>query len=136
MGVTWAMDVQNSIYTQVKKAIQEEKPKLANSNFSTVGSSDTPAVFPFIYFHQISAMEQGRDLSGTSINAGLFTFQIDVTGNGVDGRTEATEIMKIATNKMKEKGFEMVSFPIYEDSNGLHRCTARYRRLIGEGDKI
>lgn len=134
MIVTWVTDIQTSVYSQVKRAIQNKKTKLADTHFSTVGSSDTPAVFPFVYIHQISAVEQGRDLSGTSINAGLFTFQIEVTSN--DYQSTAMEVMKIAITKMKEMGFEMVSFPVFEDTQGLHRCIARFRRLIGEGDKF
>lgn len=137
MGVEWVMYLQSQIFTRIKNEFSSKlktKYKMTNSNFSTVGSSDTPAVFPFVYLQMLPALEQGRDLEGTSINAGLFTFQIDVTDNKSQARAKevAFEILRI----MKGMGFEVTSMPSFENTTDTHRSTARYRRLIGSGDSI
>lgn len=107
---------------------------MTSNNFSTVGSSDTPAVFPFVFIQMLSPSERGQDLEGTTINAGLFTFQIDVTDNKSQARAKevAFEILRI----MKGMRFEVTSMPNFEDTKDIHRSTARYRRLIGDGDAI
>ena len=101
---------------------------MTDSNFSTVGSSDTPAVFPFVYFNALPATEQGRDLQGTSVNGALFGFQIDVYSNKT--QTEARNVMKEITRIMKTMGFEINSMPSFEDTKDVHRMTARFRRLL------
>ena len=57
-------------------------------NFSTVGSSDTQAVFPFVYVQLLPSAEAGQDIEGNTINAGLFTFQIEVTDNQSQARAK------------------------------------------------
>ena len=103
------------------------------SNFSTVGSSDTPAVFPFVYIQQLDPMETGEDLEGTTINGGLFTFQIDVTDN--KKQENAKEVMTEVMRIMKTMGFKCKPLPFFDSSaKGVFRMTARFRRSIGEGD--
>lgn len=142
MGVEWVALVR----TKVVKAIKDKIPKTIQVdssqkitidpllNISTVGTDKTPAVFPFIFVHQLESVERGRDLSGTSINACLFSFQIDVTDNKSQTRASkvAYEILKI----MKSMGFEVTTMVTFEDTNDTHRATARYRRLIGESEKF
>lgn len=137
MGVEWVSRLQSKIFSRIKNEFSEKlktKYKMTSDNFSTVGSSDTPAVFPFVYVQMLPALEQGRDLEGTSINAGLFTLQIDVTDNKSQARAKevAFEILRI----MKGMGFEVTPMPSFEDTKDTHRSTARYRRLIGDGDAI
>lgn len=137
MGVEWVSMLPSIIFSRIKNEFSSKlktKYKMTSNNFSTVGSSDTPAVFPFVYVQMLPALEQGRDLEGTSINAGLFTFQIDVTDNKSQARAKevAFEILRI----MKGMGFEVTAMPNFEDTEEPYRCTARYRRLIGSGDAI
>ena len=107
--------------------------KMTDSNFSTVGSSDKPAVFPFVYFNALPATEQGRDLQGTSVNGALFTFQIDVYSNKT--QNEARNVMKEITRVMKTMGFEINSMPSFEGTQDVHRMTARFRKMFGSDDK-
>ena len=135
MGVIWTMMVPSMIFTRIKNefsAKTKEKYKMTDKNFSTVGSSDTPAVFPFVYVQMLAPLETGRDLEGTSINAGIYTFQIDVTDNKSKSNARAvmTEVLKV----MKKMAFQVTQMPIYEDTKDIHRCTARFRRTIGEND--
>ena len=107
--------------------------KMTDSNFSTVGSSDKPAVFPFVYFNALPAVEQGRDLQGTSVNGALFTFQIDVYSNKT--QNEARNVMKEITRVMKTMGFEINSMPSFDSTQDVHRMTARFRKMFGSDDK-
>ena len=135
MGVIWTMMVPSMIFTRIKNefsAKTKEKYKMTDKNFSTVGSSDTTAVFPFVYVQMLAPLETGRDLEGTSINAGIYTFQIDVTDNKSQSNARAvmTEVLKV----MKKMAFQATQMPVYEDTKDTHRCTARFRRTISEND--
>lgn len=135
MGVIWTMMVPSMIFTRIKNEFSvktKEKYKMTDKNFSTVGSSDTPAVFPFVYVQMIAHVETGRDLEGTYINAGIYTFQIDVTDNKSQSNARAvmTEVLKV----MKKMAFQATQMPVYEDTKDVHRCTARFRRTISEND--
>lgn len=137
MSVEWVSQISVKVSGRIKdefSAPLKKKYKMTDNNFSTVGSDTTPAVFPFVYIQILPALEQGRDLEGTSINAGLFTFQIDVTDNKSQARAKevAFEILRI----MKGMRFEVTAMPSFEDTKDTHRSTARYRRLIGSGDPI
>lgn len=137
MGVEWVSMLPSIIFSRIKNEFSSKlktKYEMTSNNFSTIGSSNTPAVFPFVYVQMLPALEKGQDLVGTSINAGLFTFQIDVTDNKTQERTNevAFEILRI----MKGMGFEVISMPSFEITKDTHRSTARYRRLIGDGDNI
>ena len=135
MGVIWTMMVPSMIFTRIKNefsAKTKEKYKMTDKNFSTVGSSDTPAVFPFVYVKMLEPLETGRDLEGISINAGIYTFQIDVTDNKSksNARAAMTEVLRV----MKKMAFQVIQMPVYEDTKDVHRCTARFRRTISEND--
>ena len=131
----WTDRISSIIFTRIKNEFSrtlKENYKMKDENFSTVGSSDTPAVFPFVYVQMLAPVETGRDLEGTSINAGIYTFQIDVTDNKSQSNARAvmTEVLKV----MKKMAFQATQMPIYEDTKDIHRCTARFRRIISEND--
>lgn len=107
---------------------------MTDKNFSTVGSSDAPAVFPFVYIQTLPASEQGIDLQGNSVNGALFGFQIDVYSNKT--QTEARKVMSEITKIMKTMGFEINSMPSFESTKDVHRMTARFRRIFGANDKL
>lgn len=105
---------------------------MTSSNFSTVGSSDTPAVFPFVYIQLLPSAEQGQDLEGTTINAGLFTFQIEVTDNQSQAR--AKDVMSEVKRIMKSMRFTVQCTPTLEDTKDTHRAITRCNRIIGSCD--
>lgn len=132
----WVMLVPSYVFTKIKSEFSEENKKLfgmSEDNFSTVNSTNKDAVFPFVYVHMLPAVEQGQDLEGDSINAGLFTFQVDVSDNKSQSRTRQvmTEIIRI----MKKMRFDVIAMPEFE-SGETHRCVARFRRMIGSGDVL
>lgn len=136
----WSMMIPSSVFTRIKNEVPKSIKvgtstiKLSSKNFSTVGSSDTPAVFPFVFVQELPAVERGQTLDGQTINGGLFTFQIDVTDNVSQARARAvmTEVLRV----MKEMRFEVISMPSFEFSNGTHRMTMRCRRMIGALDTL
>ena len=133
----WYMKIPLMVFTKLKQNFSQtikETYKMTDKNFSTVGSSDTPAVFPFVYVQTLPATEQGRDLQGTSVNGALFAFQVDVYSNKT--QSEARNVMSEVRRLMKEIGFECNQMPSFENTKDVHRMTARFRRLIGACDKL
>lgn len=133
----WYIMIPLMVFTKLKQNFSQtikDTYKMTDKNFSTVGSSDTPAVFPFVYFNALPASEQGRDLQGTSVNGALFGFQIDVYSNKT--QNEARNVMKEVARIMKTMGFEINSMPSFEDTKDVHRMTARFRRMFGANDTL
>ena len=134
----WVMLILPKVFTRIKTQFSENvktKYGMTDVNFTTVGSNDTPAVFPFVYVQLLPALETGRDLEGTSINGGTFTFQIDVIDNKSQSNTR--EVMSEVVRIMKTMGFEVNSMPNYVTTQDkTHRMTARFRRSIDKNDFI
>ena len=133
----WTDRISSVVFTRIKNEFSSSlktKYKMTSSNFSTVGSSDTPAVFPFVYIQLLPSTEQGQDIEGNTINAGLFTFQIEVTDNQTQAR--AKDVMSEVKRIMKSMGFEVNQFPKPGDTKDTHRMIARFRRIIGASDTL
>lgn len=136
MGAIWVMIIPSIIFTKIKtefSAKLKEKYNMTDKNFSTVGSSDTPAVFPFVYLQSIQPIETGMDLEATNINGGIFSFQIDVTDN--QSQYRAKEVMTEVLRIMKKMGFQCKPMPSFDDSvKDVKRMVARFQRAIDEND--
>lgn len=134
----WVIDKPTQIFTILKNEFSstvKAKHNLTDKNFTDVATSTTQAVFPKIYFQIISGSEQGRTFND-GINAALFTFQVDVTDNSTL-QTTAKEIMSEVVKIMNGLGFEVTAMPNFENNvDGVHRMTARFRRLIGANEPI
>lgn len=131
----WTDRISSIVFTRIKNEFSNSlktKYKMTNSNFSTVGSSDTPAVFPFVYVQLLPSTEAGQDLEGSEINAGLFTFQIEVTDN--QSQTRAKDVMSEIKHIMKSMRFTVQCTPTLEDTKDTHRTIMRCNRLIGSCD--
>ena len=131
----WTDRISSVVFTRIKNGFSstiKTKYKMTSSNFSTVGSSDTPAVFPFVYVQLLPSAEQGQDLEGTTINAGLFTFQIEVTDNQTQAR--AKDVMSEVKRIMKSMRFTVQCIPTLEDTKDTHRAIMRCNRIIGSCD--
>lgn len=130
----WIMLLPSAVFSRIKgefsKVIKTEY-EMSDSNFSTTDSSNKKAVFPFVYVHLLPAMENAFDLERTTVNGGLFTFQIDVYDNQTQYRTRKVmgEIIRI----MKRMRFDIVAMPETETKD-THRITARFRRNISKKD--
>lgn len=131
----WADRISSVVFTRIKNEFSstlKSKYKMTSSNFSTVGSSDTPAVFPFVYIQLLPSTEQGQDIEGNTINAGLFTFQIEVTDNQTQER--AKDVMAEVKRIMKAMRFTVQTTPTLEDTKDTHRAIMRCNRRIGSDD--
>lgn len=135
--IEWIMLIPSVVFTRIKAGLSEDiktKYGMTDDNFSAVDENNKKAVFPFVYVHLLPATEVGADLSGDHINAGMFTFQIDVYDNRSQNRAKevASDILSI----MKSMRFNISSMPEFTVSSGVHRCTMRARRVIGSGDVL
>ena len=136
MGVIWVMIIPSIIFTKIKTEFSsklKEKYNMTDKNFSTVGSSDTPPVFPFVYIQSIEPIETGMDLEATNINGGIFSFQIDVTDN--QSQYKAKEVMTEVLRIMKKMGFQCKPMPSFDDSvKDVKRMVARFQWAIDDND--
>ena len=131
----WTDRISSVVFTRIKNEFSstiKTKYKMTGSNFSTVGSSDTPAVFPFVYIRLLPSTEQGQDIEGNTINAGLFTFQIEVTDN--KKQVIAKDVMSEVKQIMKSMRFTVQPTPDIQDTKGTHRAIMRCNRRIGSSD--
>ena len=131
----WTDRISSIIFTRIKNEFSstlKTKYKMTSSNFSTVGSSDTPAVFPFVYIQLLPSTEQGQDIEGNTINAGLFTFQIEVTDNQSQAR--AKDVMSEVKRIMQSMRFTVQCTPTLEDTKDTNRAILRCNRIIGSCD--
>ena len=131
----WTDRISSVVFTRIKNEFSSNlktKYKMTNSNFSTVGSSDTPAVFPFVYINLLPSVERGQDIEGNTINAGLFTFQIEVTDNQTQAR--AKDVMSEIKRIMKSMRFTVQCTPTLEDTKDTNRAIMRCNRIIGSCD--
>lgn len=135
MSVEWDELVPSTVFTRIKTNFSDslkKKYKMTDKNFASVGSSDTPAVFPFVWVKTLPGSEVGEDLEGDTINAERFTFQIDVTDNQSQYRSK--EVMREVKRIMKTMRFHGSSMPTQDDTKDTYRQTARFSRTIGSDD--
>ena len=131
----WTDIISSNVFTRIKNGFSstiKKNYKMKDENFSTVGSSDTPAVFPFVYIQLLPSTEQGQDIEGNTINAGLFTFQIEVTDNQTQAR--AKDVMSEVKRIMKSMRFTVQPTPDIQDPKDTHRAIMRCNRRIGSDD--
>ena len=131
----WTDRISSVVFTRIKNEFSsslKEKYKMKDKNFSTVGSSDTPAVFPFVYIQLLPSAETGQDIEGNTINAGLFTFQIEVTDN--KKQVIAKDVMAEVKRIMKSMRFTVQPTPDIQDTKDTHRAIMRCNRIIGSCD--
>ena len=131
----WTDIISSNVFTRIKNEFSSSlktKYKMKDENFSTVGSSDTPAVFPFVYIRLLTSTEQGQDIEGNTINAGLFTFQIEVTDN--KKQVIAKDVMAEVKRIMKSMRFTVQPTPDIQDTKDTHRAIMRCNRRIGSSD--
>ena len=131
----WAIDIESTVVALVKNKalprLQETYPKI---RITDEGESDGSAVFPTVYIHLLSAVEQGQTLDGQTINALLATFQVDVTTN--TSKSDCRKVMAIIMDVFKTMRFDGSAMPESSMSNKVYKSTARFRRVIGASDRL
>lgn len=130
--------VMNDFSEDLKTKYKMQKIKVNGittwKNFSTSQVSETPPVFPHITIIELPAAERGQDLEGTSINAALFTFQVDVFDNQSESR--AKNCMAEVTRIMKTMRFSVNAMPSFDSKPQEYRMTARFSRIIGASNSL
>lgn len=132
MANGWEMDVHMKIYNKLLPYVTSHG--MTNENIDMYRNLTVPNKFPFIFVDLLPSVETGKDLEATTVNGGLFTFQIDVYSNTT--AQKAKEIMMGLAQIMKKSMFEIIAMPTFDKDGNVHRCTARFRRAIDENDKI
>lgn len=129
----WVMDISPKVFSKVKtEGTKNLKSKYPNIFFTTLNKVQTNPKFPTVYVHEVGTTEQGQDLENKEINAVLATFQIDVTDN--ENQNNANKVMGEVVRIMKTMGFSVVNMPEFQSVEDVYRLTARFRRMIGQGD--
>lgn len=131
----WTSDIQSTVFTRIKAVGNKKlKSKYPNIYFTTSSKALSTPKFPTVYVKRMQSAERGQDLYGTSVNAVLSTFQIEVTTNTND--TEAQEVADVVYEAMKSMRFQVLGDPIADNDNnsGTYRNVARYQRIIGYND--
>lgn len=131
----WTNDVSIKVFATVKtessKILLSKYPDIF---FTSSDKAQTSPKFPTVYIHEVGTTEQGMDLENTQINAGLFTFQIDVFDN--QNQNRARDVMGEVMKVMKSMRFSVISMPEFQNTADTYRQTARFRRLIGYGEQF
>lgn len=131
----WALDLESTVVSLVKsKVLAKLQKKYKNIKITDEGESDSTAVFPTVYIHLLSPVEWGQTLDGQDINAIMATFQIDVTAN--TNKSDCRYVMSAISDVFKTMRFDGTELPECTLSNGVHRNTARFKRIIGANDKL
>lgn len=145
MGV-WTFDIPSIVYSRIMADFSEElktkyefKKITVNGNttwrnFSTSQVSETPPIFPYITVIELPGAERGQDLEGNTVNAALFTFQVDVFDNVSE--TRAKKCMEEVVRIMKTMCFGIPTMASFDSKPQEYRMTARFQRTISQYDLL
>lgn len=131
----WFSRITTTVFTRIKSIVNKKlKSTYPDLNFTTSDKSSTDPKFPTVYINRMPGMEKGQDLDGSTVNAMLVTFQVEVTDNISD--TRALEVADECCAVMKSMRFQLVGEPVPDNSNGKFRNIARYQRIVGYNDTL
>lgn len=127
MDNSWVTQIEQNVVTYIDSELATSMDVLVTSDEYTGETAN----FPAVYVHELSQTERGNDLEGTSINAVLSTFQIEVYDNTLaECKALSTQVMLL----LKELRFEVIASPLHTKENGYYRSVSRYRRVVGGED--
>lgn len=125
--------LESQIFSRIKYGFSDRiKSKYPDLNFTTSDKVSTNAKFPTVYVHMMESPEVGGTLEGTEIAGVKATFQIDVSDNESNKRTD--EVAYEALRIMKSMRFKPIIMPFHNNSGNTYVTSARYQRVIGSGD--
>lgn len=150
MSDMWTMDIPTQVFTRVTEDFSPElkskygfkmtkvkyewmdEAEIIWNKFSTSQISESPPEFPYITIIELPGQERGQDLEGSSLNAALFTFQVDCIDNVNESR--ARNCMAEVVRIMKTMRFQVKEMPSFDSRPQEYRMTARFSRVIGYND--
>lgn len=131
----WTSDIASIVFTRIKvEATKKLKSKYPDINFTTSDKVRTNPTFPNVYVKKLQGAEQGHTLDGSTVNATLSSFQIEVADNVSDNR--AQEVADVVYSIMKSMRYEAIGEPFPDNVDEVHRNVARYRRIVGYNDTL
>ena len=126
------LQLENIVTTQLKVRV----PILTdnaypNMSFTNEVSDKTPS-FPNVYIHELEPSEVGNSIPNQTIHAMRDTIQIEVTTNV--SKAEARTVVNACVEAMKTLRYGLVTGPVYNKQNNIHRFIIRTRRVVANGD--
>lgn len=132
MDNTWFTSLEAKIFNivsyRLKKALKMSDKDI---KCTTDGQSNSTAVFPTFYLHELSPVETGNDLENKTINALTETIEIIVY---TKNRQQCKKIINEAVLQMKAISFDVTMMPIVTTDDNVYSGVARFRRIVGSGD--
>lgn len=129
--------IDSMIYTQMKNHVIEEygeKYSLTADNFSATDETNSKAIFPFVYFTRIDAVQNSKDLERDRLQGGLYLYLVKVFDN--ESQTRTRNLMNSAMDSMFKMGFESPRMSLPSKSDNIYQQQSRFQRNIDEGDTI
>lgn len=132
MDNAWFASVEAKIFNivsyRLKRALNMSDKDI---KCTTDGQSNSTAVFPTFYLHELSPVEFGQDITNKTINAITETIEIIVY---TKNRQQCKKIINEAVVQMKALGFDVTMMPIITTDDNVYSGVARFRRIVGSGD--
>ena len=136
MDETWYMKVEAIVFDKIKKKSEPVlKPVYPNIIFTTSEVTEKPSQFPCVEIRELPGVEKGNTLVNDEVSAYLSTFQVNVYSE-ISKQVARDVMAEIALHFKRDIAFSMVAMPTYTKFDGIHRYTARFRRMLGGGDKL
>lgn len=135
MGVEWVSLLQSMIFSRIKNEFSENlktKHKMTSNNFSTVGSSNTPAVFPFVYIEELESPEIGRSTEGYETSGLRYGIQVFVSDN--KSQNNAKEVSFEIYRVLKNLGFNCNKPRPTNNAKDIHSYVFRAIKPMGNDD--
>ena len=131
----WTSKIQSKVFTRIKtEGTKKLKKCYPDICFTTSSKKSSNPKFPTVYLKRMQGAEKGQTLDGTTVNALISTFQVEVVDNVSDDR--AQEVADVIYGVMKTMGYQVLGEPVADNTNDEYRNVARYQRLIGANDII
>lgn len=111
----------------------KDKKEYADLTFTTSDKVETKPKFPTVYISMIDSPEKGKTLSANSLNFVDAAFQIEVSDNQNNKRTD--EISREVLRIMVSVGFQVLVMPTHKNTE-VYRTVSRYLRTTGTGDVL
>lgn len=129
----WISEIQSIVFTRVKtEATKRLKTKYPNIFFGTSDRVSKEPVFPSVYVKRMQGASRGQNFEIGEINAIISSFQIEVTDDISEKRTQ--EVADVIMDIMIDMGYDVIGEPFQDNSNDAYRNVARYRRTVGSND--
>lgn len=118
--------------TSLKTFLQYSMPSNIKKAYKNMSFGTEPATtsqgFPNVYVHQLESPERDSDIEHRTIKNVRAGFQIEVADN--DKKEIARTVAYAVVDLMKQKGFDVMTMPVYSKVNNVHVYVSRFRRDI------